>query len=159
MFLTLTYSIPNVLCVRKPWLMWANDKTSNNPLRSFENWLLCINQPRPHSIPFKASSHQQTISYIFLEIPEVGRVCSLLLLLLLQAPRQETHLPFYKRKTHDLQVICSGRTFSISLWYRRKVFFRSMSKIRLDKQRQMYMDCDVSLETKRDRNRGRSVPY
>lgn len=96
--------------------------------------------PRPHCLLFKASSHQETIPHIFLEIPEVGRVCCiLLLLLLLLGLRQETHPSFYKRKTHDLQVICSGRTFSISLWYKRKVCIRSLSKIRLEKHIGMYV--------------------
>lgn len=91
-------------------------------------------------------------------------MCSilLLLLLLLLGLRQETHPSFYKRKTHDLQVICSGRTFSISLWYKGKVCIRRLSKIRLDKQIGMYVklrDNEVHFEAKVDRNRARCVPF
>lgn len=99
---------------------------------------------------FKASSHQWTIPHIFLEIPEVGQqYACILLLLLLRALRQETHPSFYKRKTHDLQVICGGRTFCFSLWYKREVCIRSLGKIRLDKQIEIHVetrDNDICLD-------------
>lgn len=69
----------------------------------------------------------------------MGLVYSILLLLLLLGLGQETHPSLYKRKTHDLQVICSGRTFSISLWYKRKVCIRNLGKIEFDKQIMKYI--------------------
>lgn len=78
-------------------------------------------------------------------------VCCILLLLLLRGLRQETHPSFYKRKTHDLQVICGGRTFCFSLWYKREVCIRSLGKIRLDKQIELHVetrDNDICLDKK-----------
>lgn len=103
--------------------------TSTHWVRSI-CWELVIAICQDHTMCFSKLPYiRRPIRHIHLEIPEVEQMCSILLLPLLRALKQETHPSFYKWKTHTFQVICSGRTLRISLWYKRKMCFTSLSKM------------------------------